>query len=221
MECPHRRERGNRISSGKISRQPFCRTAAHLFACLWLTTAGAACVGHTSLYMVPWQSRWLEPGREPLITIDGCSAAWSENKTSKPQIVISKSWPMGSAEVLVVVDLDKMPTGRGKQYKLSQGRLRAFWNGRWGSAYFQSYAGTIAIERQGSAVLKLAIRCCVKQWNRALLGGWSGPSRLMLAASGWARRDEQIVRATSAKFEKLTGTRCTTQASENSVRAGK
>jgi len=212
---------GTRISAEKPSKRSFCGAAARSFVCLWLAAAGAGCTGSSSLFLVPWQSRWVEPGREPIITLRGCSAAWCRNEAGGPRIVIRKSWPMGLANVLVIVDLDKMPAGRGKQYNLGRGKLRAFWNSKWGSAYFESYAGTIAVERQGHAVLKIAMRCWVKQWNRALMGGWSGPTRLMLAGSGWVRWDDRTVQNVSARFEKLTGTAPATQGGPNSERQGK
>ena len=179
-----------------------------VFVCVAMSAVwSAGCAGRASLHMVPFRTSGLTPGRKPLINIDDCSAAWCQTESGGPRIVLSRSWPFGWGELLAVIDLPEMPAGRGKEYPLSKGRVQAVWHGRWGFLYFRSFAGAIAIERQGNVVLRMAMRSWVRRWRRGLMGGWDGPVSMMLCMSGSARWDDAQVERIATKLEKLTGKR--------------
>lgn len=111
----------------------------------------------------------------------------------------------GPREASVLLDLERLPAGRARNYALTPRELRSVLRHGPLMGRLSSQSGIAAVYREGDDRLRVSLRAQVGLQLAQFLGGWSQPSRFLLFGKVIALREaeggDQIARDIAAAWQ--------------------
>lgn len=190
---PFARATARRQSGASDRRRALLRTG--LLCGLMILTAATGCRGGGNVEFVSLDVRSVDPPppKGSRFPIDRCT--WWKDEQGRVWIAMERVLYalLGEKyrlELRISLRLDKLPSGKAKNYTLRTEELRGMAHLGPAESRFMSTNGTLALYRDGGNRFRGSFRAEVGRYTRELLTGWSKPAKYLLLGEFVAVQDD-------------------------------
>lgn len=165
----------------------------------------AGCAGDGKIELVSLDYRSIDPPAPRVfeLSLDRCvwwtdagGRLWLSMDRDMPSIF----GPVGRVRFEMSIRLEKLPSGRARNYSLAADEVRARIRTALGETRLTSISGILAIYREGADRLRGTFRFQANRYTLQVLGGWGRGARFLLLGHFTAVPDmgggEAVARAT-------------------------